>query len=197
MNIVRSIGVLACGAALLAGTSACTDAADDPQAQPTPAADTQVDPSNLVNLGIEQGKSGDIEKAKATFEQALATDSENKFAWFNIGYIAHSQNQIDDAITNYDKALAIDPDFKPAIYNKAIAIEPNHAGSAIDLYKKILALDKNASTAYVRLGILLADEGDTAGARNAFDAAVEVDPALVPVIPEEYREHYLSDDEDD
>ncbi|MDG4763911.1 tetratricopeptide repeat protein [Solwaraspora sp. WMMD406] len=195
MKIVRSIGVLACGAALLAGAVACTDDSQSPQPRPTAAAGIETDSSALVNLGIEQGESGDLEKAKESFEQAVASDSGNKFAWFNIGYIAHSQDQIDDAIASYDKALAIDPEFKPAIYNKAIAIEASDAGSAIDLYKEILALDNRASTAYVRLGILLASEGDTAGARSAFGAAVEINPELVPAIPEEYREHYLSDDD--
>ncbi|MEU6207633.1 tetratricopeptide repeat protein [Micromonospora musae] len=187
MKILRSIGILAAGVALLTAVPACSDDAEAPAATPTVAASTQVDAAALVDLGIEQGKSGDIDQAKATFEQVLAADSDNKFAWFNIGYIAQSRNQVEDAITHYDKALSIDPEFRPALYNKAIAVEASDVRSAIDLYRKILSLDKRASTAHVRLGMLLSEKGDKEGAKDAFSAAVDIDAKLVDVIPGEYR----------
>lgn len=195
MSMRQVFGSLACGAILLTGAAACSEkSADKPQTSKSGdsdrangGTDTGTAPADLLKLGVEQGQAADFDAAKATFERVLAADANNKFAWFNLGFIAQSRNQADEAIKNYDKALAADAGYKPALYNKAIALEIKEPAASMDLYRKIVSIDDKSSTAYLRLGMLLALSGDAAAAREAFDAAVRLDKRLASSVPAKYR----------
>ncbi len=195
MNMRQMFGSLACGAVLLAGTAACSD---DPQPQPTPtptnrAAETAVegiesnDPDALLEAGVEHGQAGRIDEARSAFERVIELQDDNKFAWFNLGYIAQTRDDVDAAIENYDKALDVDAAYRPALYNKALLLEASASDDAVALYEKIVAADESASTAYLRLGLLRVRGGDEDQARQAFKAAIALDSRLVSEVPEKFR----------
>ncbi len=192
MSTRQILGSLACGAVLLTGVTACSDKpAEKPQTNNAGNTDkanggTET-PADLLKLGLEQGQAGNFDAAKATFEKLLDAEADNKFAWFNLGYIAQSRNQADEAISNYDKALEADANYKPALYNKAIALESKAPTTSMDIYRKVVSIDNKSSTAYLRLGILLSKSGDDAEARDAFDAAIRLDKELASAVPAEYR----------
>jgi Tfp pilus assembly protein PilF len=196
MSMRQILGSLACGAVLLAGVAACSEEpADKPQTSKSGNSDeangdlaTGTAPADLLNLGVEQGEAGDFDAAKVTFEKVLDAEANNKFAWFNLGFIAQSRDQVDEAISNYDKALEADANYKPALYNKAIALESTAPTTSMDIYRKVVSIDKKSSTAYLRLGILLSQSGDEEEARDAFDAAVRLDKGLASSVPAKYRE---------
>ncbi|GAB3962938.1 tetratricopeptide repeat protein [Plantactinospora veratri] len=197
MNTRQMFGSLACGMVLLAGVAACSEEpAKKPQRSKSDSSNsdeangttnTGTAPADLLKLGVEQGQAGNLDAAKATFEKVLAGEANNKFAWFNLGYIAQSRNQADEAISNYDKALEADANYKPALYNKAIALESKAPTTSMDIYRKIVSIDSKASTAYLRLGLLLSQSGDDAEARAAFKVAIRLDKGLAPAVPTEYR----------
>jgi tetratricopeptide (TPR) repeat protein len=196
MNARQLFGLLACSGVLLTGVAACTEKpADKPKTSNSSrnsgsakgATNTATAPADLLNLGVQQGQAGNLDSAKATFEKVLAAEPNNKFAWFNLGFIAQSRNQADAAISNYDKALASDANYKPALYNKAIALESKDPTASIDIYRRIVSIDNKSSTAYLRLGMLLSQSGDDAGARDAFNAAVQLDSGLASAVPAKYR----------
>jgi tetratricopeptide (TPR) repeat protein len=188
-------GSLACGAVLLTGVAACSEEpAGKPQASSSSSSDkangatnTGTAPADLLNLGVEQGQAGNFDEAKATFEKVLAAEANNKFAWFNLGFIAQSRNQADEAVSNYDKALEADASYKPALYNKAIALEGKDPATSMEIYRKVVSIDDKSSTAYLRLGMLLSQSGDDAEAQDAFDAATRLDSGLASAVPEKYR----------
>ncbi|MCX5068806.1 tetratricopeptide repeat protein [Micromonospora lupini] len=195
MSMRQILGSLACGAILLTGATACSEKSPG-KAQPSNSgksdeanggANAGTASADLLKLGVEQGQAGNLDAAKATFEKVLDADVNNKFAWFNLGFIAQSRNQNDEAISSYDKALAADASYKPALYNKAIALESTEPTKSVDIYRKVLSIDNKASTAYLRLGMLLSQSGDTAEARNAFSAAIRLDKRLASSVPEKYR----------
>ncbi|MFF0231246.1 tetratricopeptide repeat protein [Micromonospora sp. NPDC005254] len=195
MSTRQILGSLACGAILLTGATACSEKSPG-KAQPSSSgksdqansgANTGAASADLLKLGVEQGQAGNLDAAKATFEKVLDADVNNKFAWFNLGFIAQSRNQNDEAISSYDKALAADASYKPALYNKAIALEGTEPTKSVDIYRKVVSIDNKASTAYLRLGMLLSQSGDTAAARNAFSAAIRLDKRLASSVPEKYR----------
>ncbi|MEU7616244.1 tetratricopeptide repeat protein [Micromonospora rifamycinica] len=195
MSTRQILGSLACGAVLLAGVPACSAKPDDkPQASSSGSSDSAnggshagSTPADLLKLGVEQGQAGDYDAAKASFEKVVAAEADNKFAWFNLGFIAQSRNQTDEAISNYDKALAADANYKPALYNKAIALEGKEPTTSMDIYRKVVAIDDKSSTAYLRLGMLLSKSGDDAAARDAFKAAIRLDKGLTSAVPAKYR----------
>ena len=191
MNMRQIFGSLACGAVLLTGVTACSDKpAEKPQtnnAGNKTNGGAESTPADLLKLGVEQGQAGNFDAAKVTFEKLLDAEADNKFAWFNLGYIAQSRNQADEAISNYDKALAADANYKPALYNKAIALEGKAPTTAIDIYRKVVSIDDKSSTAYLRLGMLLSQSGEDAAARDAFKAAIRLDKGLTSAVPAKYR----------
>ncbi|WP_327033160.1 tetratricopeptide repeat protein [Micromonospora ureilytica] len=190
MSMRQIFGSLACGAVLLTGVTACSDKpAEKPQTnnagnKTNGGAET---PEDLLKLGVEQGQAGNFDAAKATFEKLLDAEADNKFAWFNLGYIAQSRNQADEAVSAYDKALAADANYKPALYNKAIALEGKAPTTSIDIYRKVVSIDDKSSTAYLRLGMLLSHSGEDAAARDAFKAAIRLDKGLTSAVPAKYR----------
>ncbi|MCG5453326.1 MULTISPECIES: tetratricopeptide repeat protein [Micromonospora] len=193
MNMRQIFGSLACGAVLLTGVTACSSdkPAEKPQTNNAGSTDktnggTET-PADLLKLGLEQGQAGNFDAAKATFEKLLDAEADNKFAWFNLGYIAQSRNQADEAISNYDKALEADANYKPALYNKAIVLEGKAPTTAIDIYRKIVSIDNKASTAYLRLGMMLSQSGEDATARDAFKTAIRLDKGLTSAVPAKYR----------
>ncbi|MEH1167887.1 tetratricopeptide repeat protein [Micromonospora sp. CPCC 205539] len=195
MNVRQIFGSLACGAVLLTGVAACSDKSPE-KAETSKSGtsdkanggtDTAAAPADLLKLGVEQGQAGNFDEAKATFDKVVAAESNNKFAWFNLGFIAQSRNQADEAISNYDKALAADATYKPALYNKAIVLESKEPTTSMDIYRKVVSIDNKSSTAYLRLGLLLSQSGDDAAARDAFKAAIRLDKKLTSSVPAKYR----------
>jgi tetratricopeptide (TPR) repeat protein len=191
MSMRQIFGSLACGAVLLTGVAACSDKpAEKPQTSNASNSDSAkggTAPADLLKVGVEQGQAGDFDAAKTTFEKVVAAEANNKFAWFNLGFIAQSRNQADEAISNYNKALEADANYKPALYNKAIALEGKAPTTSMDIYRKVVSIDNKSSTAYLRLGILLSKSGDDAEARDAFAAAIRLDKELASAVPAEYR----------
>ncbi|MEU7756417.1 tetratricopeptide repeat protein [Micromonospora sp. NPDC049171] len=195
MSTRQIFGSLACGAVLLTGVAGCSDKpAEKPQTSSSGDSDkangdtsAATAPADLLKLGVEQGQAGNFDAAKSTFEKVVAAEADNKFAWFNLGFIAQSRNQPDEAVNNYDKALATDGNYKPALFNKAIALEGKAPTTSMDIYRKVVSIDNKSSTAYLRLGILLSQSGDDSAARDAFKAAIRLDKELTSAVPAKYR----------
>lgn len=190
VKLRQVFGTLACGAVLLVAAGACGGDETPTANQPSVAAPSgagQGDPESLLKRGIEQGQAGKSDEAKATFEKVLALQRDNKFAWFNLGYLAQARKATAEAIAAYDKVLEIDSSYRPAMYNKALLLEGTRPDEAITLYRKIVAADKSAYTSYLRLGLMLDKRDDRAGARQAFQLAVAANASMASVIPAEYR----------
>ncbi len=189
MKMRQMFSSLACGAVLVAGLAGCSDDSKEPSKGANEAAQTSAatNPAALLQQGIEQGRAGQGDQAKETFQKVLSLQADNKFAWFNLGYLAQSRGATDEALADYDKALEIDGTYRPALYNKALLLEGQKPDEAIALYRKIVEADQGASTSYLRLGLMLDKRNDQNGARQAFTAALAADAKLAPSVPEKYR----------
>jgi tetratricopeptide (TPR) repeat protein len=177
-----------CGLVLVVG-SACADDSKlegfpDPGVTSSSTAGSRV--AELIDQGIAQGVAGDYGRAMATFEEVLTLDAGNKYAWFNLGYIAQAQDESDRAMDHYDRALAIDPEYTPAMYNKAILLEEQNPTEAIYLYEQIIEVNPHASTTFVRLGLMQIELGDPVGATEHFNRALALDPDLRSAVPAEF-----------
>jgi Flp pilus assembly protein TadD len=172
--------------ALLGGVAGCTAKSGHTPTVSAPAV-SQNDPAALLNQGIRQGNAGDFQGAIASFKRIIVLSPKNKFAWFNLGVIAQTQSHKDEAIKDYDQALVADPKFTSAMYNKAILLESSNVDSAIGLYRQILTINKTASSSYLRLGLLLDQKGDHAGATDNFRSAIALDASLISAVPSSYQ----------
>lgn len=64
------------------------------------------------------------------------------------------------------------------MYNKAIILEASDMRRALALYKRIVSLNPNASTAYLRMASVYSRQGQTALAKEARAKAVALNPSL-------------------
>jgi Tfp pilus assembly protein PilF len=141
----------------------------------------------LLQRGIEQGQKGDLTNAEKTFRSLLDIDPKNKYGWYNLGVVQQQRKKDAQAAASYDKALAADPGFTSAMFNKAIIVEAKDQAAAMRLYKQIVVLNPKASTTYLRMGLLQLRKGETDNARDSFAKAVAIDPELRGSVPEQYR----------
>jgi tetratricopeptide (TPR) repeat protein len=97
----------------------------------------------------------------------------------------------DDAITHFDKVLAIDPNYASALYNKGFTLSNLGMNEeAISYFDKALGLEPNYVDALNGKGIALYRLGNSSEAITYYDKALEVDPNHVDAINNKGRALY-------
>jgi Tfp pilus assembly protein PilF len=142
------------------------------------AADDQSIVARLLQVGIGQAEQRDWPGARTTFGDVLAISPHNVYALYNLGLIAQTTGNTSGAVSYYNQAIASNAKYTPAMYNLAIMLEHSQPARAIDLYKRIVAINPKASTAYLRLAFVYAGQGKSLEAKDAQAAAIAIDPTL-------------------
>jgi tetratricopeptide (TPR) repeat protein len=132
----------------------------------------------LIGTGIAQANAKHYQQAETTFRNVLVISPRNKLAWYNLGLLAQIQNKSAAAITDYSRALSVDPKYTPAMYNKAILLERTNLHAALALYQQITSINPKAATAYLRESFVYERLGDKASAKQARAHAVALDRSL-------------------
>ena len=136
---------------------------------------------DLLGKALGEIQAGNLDQAKSDLEQAAALDPQNKYAFYNLGYIAQTQGDKGDAEKQYKLAIAIDPKFDSALYNLAIIrVGDNDITGAIALYRQAVAANPSDANAHFNLGLLLRQTGNTAEGNAQVQTAVQ----LVAVLKE-------------
>lgn len=100
---------------------------------------------------LDQNK---LEEAQRLFEDILQQDEKSYFALNKIGVIHARQNSPDKAHQAFEAALAINPDFAPAIVNKGnLLLERGEYQASIDCYKDAITKDPEYYLAYYNIAI--------------------------------------------
>jgi tetratricopeptide (TPR) repeat protein len=160
-------------------TTTTTATASSPRGKGAPASLTggsQV--TSLLQSGLAQADKKNWSAATTTFRKVLAINPSNVYADYDLGWIAQSTGNSSEAIGYYSKALAANAAYTPAMYNEAILLESSHPQQAIAVYQKIVSIDPRASSAYLRLALVQAEQGDTTEAKANDAKAISIDPAL-------------------
>jgi tetratricopeptide (TPR) repeat protein len=134
--------------------------------------------TSLLQTGLAQADKKNWPAATTTFQKVLAINPTNVYADYDLGWIAQSRGNSNEAISYYTKCLAANAAYTPAMYNEAILLESSHPQQAIAMYQKIVSVDPKASSAYLRMALVQAELGDTAAAKANDAKAVSIDPAL-------------------
>lgn len=171
---------------VVTATSACTAGDSSSSATSTSTSTTasaSIDPvgtqvTRLLQNGIRFAQNNQLDQASTTFTNVLTLDPDNKFALYNLGLLAQTRKDSRGALTFYDRALAADPGYQPALYNKAIVLEASDIDQSVALYERIVAANNKASTAWFRLSIAYAAAGDEAKAKDARKKALALDSKL-------------------
>ena len=186
-HVMVSAAVLATAAtaAVACSSPSQTTAAtttSSPSAKGAPASLTNGNGSSqvtsLLQTGLTQTDKKNWSAATTTFKKVLAISPTNVYADYDLGWIAQSRGNSSEAISYYTKCLAANAAYTPAMYNEAILLESAHPQQAIAMYQKIVRVDSKASSAYLRMALVQAEQGETAAAKANDAKAVSIDPAL-------------------
>ena len=174
------LAIVATAAVACSSPSHTTAATSSPSGKGAPASLTngsgQV--NSLLQTGLTQTDKKNWSAATTTFKKVLAINPTNVYANYDLGWIAQSRGNSSEAISYYTKCLAANAAYTPAMYNEAILLESAHPRQAIAMYQKIVRVDSKASSAYLRMALVQAEQGDTAAAKANDAKAVSIDPAL-------------------
>lgn len=98
--------------------------------------------------------------------------------WYDAGVDLEAVS-LDDAITAYRHALALDPSHSDAHLNLGRLLhESGRVSEAEGHYRQAATADPESARAFFNLGVALDDQSASAGAIEAYEAALRLDPDL-------------------
>jgi len=180
--ITGSLGIMSCSLMSSSGTSRAGKASALARVATAAASPGATDDAGrvaaLLRVGIQQAREQRWSAAAVTFQDVLAINPRNVYASYDLGVIDQTNNDDSGALEHYNQAIADNAEYAPALYNKAILLESSQPQAAIALYDQIVAINPQASTAYLRLALVDARLGYMTHARAAYQKAITIDPSL-------------------
>ena len=104
----------------------------------------------LLRRGIIYFRQGDLELAKADFEKAIqfTMRGQNARAYFWLGLCYQTQGEVHQAVTEYTRALRVQPRYLNAYVNRGLAyMSQGRYERAIRDFSEVLRIDRNHSQA--------------------------------------------------
>ncbi|CAL78845.1 putative O-linked N-acetylglucosamine transferase, SPINDLY family; TPR domain protein [Bradyrhizobium sp. ORS 278] len=118
-----------------------------------------------------------LEQALAAFNAALAMKPGMPAVIAQRGRLYVQMGRFEPAEADFDAALAIDPGLETALLGKAhVCVLTERIAPAMLACKRVLEQNPASEVALVWLGACFAKQGDTAGAIQHFDRALEIKP---------------------
>ena len=98
-------------------------------------------------------------------------------AYCGRGTAKGNKGDYDGAIADFDRAIAINPNYAEAYYNRGLVkAEQGDYDGAIADYDRAIAINPNYAVAYCGRGVAKAEQGDYDGAIADFDRAIAINP---------------------
>lgn len=146
--------------------------------------DTEATPIPVVMAAaLAAQQQGEALTARALYLEVLERDSDHPTALFNLGVLAQQQGDTDEALARYRAAYRADPKLADALFNEATILAVTDRAAAVDRYRRVLALQPARAAAHLNLGLVLAELGSLADARQELARAVHLEPALRLRVP--------------
>jgi tetratricopeptide (TPR) repeat protein len=143
---------------------------------------TVENPQNATIQAAEAARDQqDYAKAEALLKEALKSEPQNYYAWFDLGTVYSASNRTQDAIDAFRKSVAANPDVIESNLNLALLLAQSGAPEAGKYLRNSAKLKPNASqvavmkSAWIVLARSLAPN-DRAGAIDAYEQAAALDP---------------------
>lgn len=137
------------------------------------AAQASPSASVLYRLGTLLAKTGQVPRARAAFEGALALDPSIAEAHNDLGTLLAEEGDLEGTVARFRQALAAMADYPDALNNLGYALLlGGREAEARPLYERALALQPDFPEALNNLGLLLGRAGDLDGAEKHFREAL-------------------------
>lgn len=124
-------------------------------------------------------QAGRVDEAIAAYQRVLAIKPDLPDSWYNLGWLQKQARQFEEALNSYGRALALGIGQPEEVrLNRAVILSdhlqlPEEARAELEA---ALGANPRYVPALVNLGNLLEDLGDRAGAREAYERAVTIEP---------------------
>ncbi len=119
---------------------------------------------------------GHTDQARSAYTKAHALNPAD-FRWLYFHAIILQNIDPAAALVRYQQAIAIDPDYAPAIIRYAQTLRRlGRDADALMQFRKAAKRDPNHTQAHLGIGQLLLKNGDLPAARKALDRAIQCDP---------------------
>jgi protein O-GlcNAc transferase len=145
-----------------------------------------LNPNNLSywnNLGLVYTRLGQFSKAEDCHTKALMFDSNHASTYFLRANALSALYRFDDAISDYETALNIDPYDLDCLCNFATMLgERTQYDRALLLFDKALAINHNCARVLNNKGLMLRRLGRVALAESCFLGAIESEPSYVEAL---------------
>ena len=137
----------------------------------------------LVEAGLAAQRAGNVNQAFSDYEAAVAKDSNNLYAHYDLGYAYQERGNTADAAIQYEQALLINPKFGDALYNLGVLESPINPASAIEYFTQDLQVSPTSAAANFNLGVLLIKQGQVSEGDTYLETGLRLNPALSADVP--------------
>ena len=132
-----------------------------------------------VWAGVSWQQLGHWANSSQLFRHALAVTSGNYLAHNNLGSALLAQRELDAALDQFHKALAIKPTHKPALFGAATILRQKEQWHAAGQHlEKALSLPPQDAATHVHYAMLLADQQQNTSANEHYRKALSIQPNL-------------------
>lgn len=154
----------------------CLSAAQQADSRPALAADPRFDHGRQL---VEQGRYSD---AAVEFRDLQESFPDSPLLFNLLGFCNLQRGSRDQAIQDFQKAIAVQPGFKPAHNNLGgIYLLQGRARDAIVEFKEVVRIDPNDSQAYFNLARAELASNDNRSGLEHLNKAYALDPTSTPV----------------
>ena len=132
--------------------------------------------NDLLDEAQRDIDSSQFEAALAPLRKFLAEKPDVAFAHFQLAYAYTALKRVDEARSEYERAMALDPKMPEAPLNLGILLLESDPAGAVGPLRKAVELLPAQSRPRFLLGAALQKSGDLAGAAESFEGASRLDP---------------------
>jgi tetratricopeptide (TPR) repeat protein len=130
--------------------------------------DLHTDPVRMVRVAAAEPED---------FRAYLQTNADFPSSHFESGLWAQVQGRFDDAESDWRRAIELDPDFMPAVYNLSVLLSAMRRGAeAAELLQEAVLRQPNEGDLHYSLALQLAELQDSEGALASFQRAAVLLP---------------------
>jgi len=144
--------------------------------------DDEVANRNLGTVLLITGRpreSGDYSRkaSEIRLRAAVEADPANARGFNDLGALLAQTGRVEEAVAQFEKAVALKPDFAAARANLGGALAKlGKLDEALAQLRKALELDAGYAPAHYNLGLVLSQRGDAQGAIREWRSALDLDP---------------------
>jgi Flp pilus assembly protein TadD len=129
----------------------------------------------VVADAVAHHEAGRLDQAEAAYRDALGLCPGHAAVTHNLGVIAAARNRHREALAHFDAAIAAEPQYSSAHYNRASTLQVlGQPRDALQSFARVCAVDPGHYDAHRALGFLWLAEGDRGRALDHFARTYEL-----------------------